>query len=249
MNQRLAIVTGTSSGIGAAVVRRLLDRDWTVIGIARRHTSFRSTAYRHLAIDLADVDAACPSIECEGAGVMDETAWVRIGLVNNAALGGLLGPAERIAPADLQRMFAVNVTAAVWLMGWLLRNGPTTVARRIVNVSSGAAVRAFPGLAAYSSSKAALRMAGMVIAEELGSDKRPSPLPNVAILSYEPGTVDTDMQTHARTRSLDEFPWGDLFRQFAERGLLVPPERPAAEIVDFLESDGHPRFSERRLGN
>ncbi len=69
-----------------------------------------------------------------------------------------------------------------------------------------------------------------------------------AILSYEPGTVDTDMQTAARSRPLSDYPWGGLFRDFFARGALVPPTAPASEIVEFLETDGHPRFSERRLG-
>jgi NAD(P)-dependent dehydrogenase (short-subunit alcohol dehydrogenase family) len=125
----------------------------------------------------------------------------------------------------------------------------TDIALRIVNVSSGAAVRAFPGLADYCASKAALRMTGMVTAAELDPGLRRTPAPrDTAILSYEPGTVDTDMQAAARARPLSAYPWGVLFREFAARGTLVPPTAPASEIVEFLETDGHPRFSERRLG-
>jgi benzil reductase ((S)-benzoin forming) len=90
-------------------------------------------------------------------------------------------------------------------------------------------------------------MAGMVIAQELDSEERLRPPLDVAILSYEPGTVDTDMQRQARSLSNAEFPWVGLFRQFAERGMLVSPDAPAAEIVEFLEADAEPRFSERRL--
>lgn len=248
MTSTLALVTGTSSGIGAAVARRLLDRGWTVIGVARRQVPLSAPAYRHITLDLSDVEGAASTIERDVAAAIDGAAWSRIALVNNAAQGGLLGPAERVAPADLQRMFAVNVTSAVWLMGFILRHGRVAAPRRIVNVSSGAAVRPFPGLVAYGASKAALRMAGMNLAEEVGSPARPGPALDVAILSYEPGTVDTDMQTGARSLGHDEFPWVDLFRGFYERGQLVPPDRPAAEIVDFIERDGHPRFSERRLG-
>jgi benzil reductase ((S)-benzoin forming) len=116
-------------------------------------------------------------------------------------------------------------------------------------VSSGAAVQAFPGLSDYCASKAALRMAGMVGAAELDSPLRTAPArPDTAILSYEPGTVDTAMQEEARSRSLDEYPWGRLFRTFHSSGALVPPAAPAREIVDFLERDGHARFTERRLG-
>lgn len=247
MSARLAIVTGTTSGIGRAVAQQLLDRGWTVVGIARRHGAIAHGAYRHLAIDLSEVDAAAASIEREAGPIVDEIAWSRIALVNNAASGGLLGPTDRLAAADLQQMLALNVSAPVYLMGFVVRSGSPDAARRIVNVSSGAAVRAFPGLAAYAASKAALRMAGMVLAAELESPLRPGPPLDAAILSFEPGTVDTPMQAHTRSLGDAEFPWVDLFRQFAARGALVAPDRPAADIVGFLEADGHPRFTERRF--
>ncbi|MGH9885905.1 MAG: hypothetical protein ACREBE_10275, partial [bacterium] len=68
-----------------------------------------------------------------------------------------------------------------------------------------------------------------------------------ALLSYEPGLVDTAMQTHARSRPRSEMPWVGLFERFASEGRLVPAELPAKEIVRFLESDNQPTFSERRL--
>ena len=100
MSDRLALVTGTSSGIGVAVARRLLDRGWAVIGMARRHAAFRggTGTYRHLTVDLADVAASCASIERDARPILTGERWSRIGLVNNAASGGLLGPAERISP-------------------------------------------------------------------------------------------------------------------------------------------------------
>src|SRR5437879_498580 len=73
-------------------------------------------------------------------------------------------------------------------------------------------------------------------AAELDSPIRTTPAPaDAAILSYEPGTVDTDMQAAARSRPLAEYPWGGLFRDFAARGTLVAPTVPASEIVEFLE--------------
>lgn len=135
------------------------------------------------------------------------------------------------------------------MMGAVLSNAPHEAAVRIVNLSSGAAVQAFPGLSAYSSSKAALRMAGMVLATELDSAERAGAVPaDVAILSYEPGTVDTPMQESTRATPTDVFPWRGLFDRLKAEGLLVAPERPAAEIADFLEGTGQARFTERRLG-
>jgi hypothetical protein len=62
-------------------------------------------------------------------------------------------------------------------------------------------------------SKAALRMAGMVLGAELGSTTRPGERPSdLAILSHEPGLVDTDVPATARSRSPEEFPIGRLAR-------------------------------------
>jgi benzil reductase ((S)-benzoin forming) len=246
---RVALVTGTTRGIGAAVVERLLERGWSVVGLARGPAAFEHDRYEHLSIDLADAATLAPTIERAVGDTLADRRWARIGLVNNAATSGALGPVESTDPATLLRHAAVNWIAPAWLMAFMLRRTPPPTPLRIVNVSSGAAVQAFPGLSDYCASKAALRMAGMVVAAELESPLRPAaPRPDTAILSYEPGTVDTAMQEEARSRSLEEYPWGRLFRDFHASGALVPPAAPATEIVDFLECDGHARFSERRLG-
>ena len=248
MTPRLAIVTGTTSGIGGAVATRLLDRGWDVVGIARRPSPFSHPRYRHHPLDLAAIPAQADELEEWLSAELGRAHWERIGLVNNAALTGDLGPSEQIDAGGLLNLLAVNVVAPVWLMGWLVRRAPVAVPARIVNVSSGVARAAFPGLGAYAASKAALRMAGMVLAAELDSGLGPHAPTDLALLSYEPGIVDTAMQTGARELSPQQFPW-EMFRSFAEQDLLVPPEAPAAEIAEFLESGRRPRFSERRLGD
>ena len=70
----------------------------------------------------------------------------------------------------------------------------------------------------------------------------------MAILSYEPGVVDTPMQGLARSQVPETFPSVQLFQDFAARGVLVQPEVPAAEIVAFLEAGPQAGFTERRLG-
>jgi benzil reductase ((S)-benzoin forming) len=247
---QLALVTGTTSGIGLAVARQLLDRGWTVAGIARRAAEISHPHYHHFAADLADLSGSVHPVEGAIQRLwVDHRPWQRVGLVNNAASADLLTSFEAIDPLALLRLYALNIAAPVWLMGLVVRQCPREAVLRIVNVSSGAAVGAFPGLAAYGSSKAALRMAGMVAAAELASEERRQSAPSdVAILSFEPGIVDTPMQQVAREQPPEKFPSVHLFRDFAARGVLVPPEAPAAEIVAFLEADRQPGFAERRLG-
>lgn len=233
---RFALVTGTSSGIGAAVAKNLLSAGWHVVGIARRGVALGEN-YGHLALDLADVAAAVPAIERDVGKRLGERAWQRIGLVNNAAVG-LAGRFQNLDAAKLARSFVVNSAMPLWLMGFVARRRPADAQLRIVNISSGAAVRAFPGLSAYCSSKAALHMAGMAVAAEEA--------PGVAVFSYQPGVVDTEMQVATRSHSREEFPWVDTFHRFHDEGMLAPPELPAADIVKFLEAEGVQGFSEGR---
>jgi benzil reductase ((S)-benzoin forming) len=235
MNDRIALVTGTSSGIGAAVAKELVQRGWQVVGIARRVAKIDGAGYQHLKLDLSDAGKATAAIEREFGARLDERQWQRVGLVNNAAMG-LSGRVQNLDAEELSRSFEVNAVLPLWLMGFVVKRAKAPV--RVVNVSSGAAVRAFPGLAAYCASKAALRMAGMSVAAEDAKD--------LHILSYEPGVVDTEMQLATRSKSLDDFPWGETFRKYHAEGRLVRPELPAADIVEFLESNDGERLNERR---
>jgi benzil reductase ((S)-benzoin forming) len=249
MSHRFAIVTGTSSGIGAAVARQLVDRGWTVVGVSRRPAEIVNVRYAHVTFDLANVGALSRDLAPALAPPLTAQRWDRVGLVNNAARADLLQPLERVDPSDLLDMLALNTVAPIWLMGFITRTVPRDATVRIVNVSTGAAVTAFPGLTAYATSKAGLRMAGQVFAAELDATAgKSAAVPDTALLSFQPGIVDTPMQTAARSLDPAAFPSAQMFRDFHARGLLVPPDAPAAEIVAFLESDSPPRHAERRLG-
>lgn len=235
MSECLALVTGTSSGIGAAVASELLKRGWQVVGIARRAAKIEDKRYRHVALDLSDIRSAAPTIEREVGSKLGER-WERVGLVNNAAVG-LTGRIQDFDAGELARSFELNTVAPIWLMGLMIKHAKAPI--RVVNLSSGAAVRPFPGLAAYCGAKAGLHLAGASVAAE--------DAPDLHVLSYQPGVVDTEMQLATRSKSLEEFPWGTTFRQYHAEGRLVAPERPAADIVEFLEANGGERFAERRF--
>ena len=248
-NQRLAIVTGTSSGIGASLAGALLGMDWSVIGLARRAVDLDHLRYRHIAVDLGDLGALEEVAERELRPVVAEDRWGRVALVNNAALSGESKGLEDIAAGQLQGLIAVNTVAPTYLMGFVASATPPAVPLRIVNVSSGAAVRAFPGMGDYCASKAALRMAGMVMAAELDSELRPGGRrEDAGVFSYEPGVVDTPMQTAARSHSLEDSPWSQPFKDFAAQGMLEKPEDVVGEIVEFVSGDGPDPFTERRYG-
>lgn len=248
-SNRLAIVTGTSSGIGAALAEALLAEGWAVIGLSRRKAVFESRYYRHLTIDLADLSKLEAIANAQIEPAFASRHWRRIGLVNNAALSGSKRGLEETDPTELANIFLVNTVAPVYLMGFVTRVVHAGIPLRIVNISSGAAVQAYPGIGDYSASKAALRMAGMALAAELDSPDRPGgQRDDVCILSYEPGVVDTAMQEEARSTTSEEFPWHQPFRDFYEQGMLEDPEDVVDDIVDFLDQDHDETFIEARFG-
>lgn len=246
-DRRLAIVTGTSSGIGEVVGCQLLERGWTVLGVARRPATIRAPQYVHAVIDLGAVAHVTQALDIHFGPLVRDVAVTRYALVNNAADAALLGQVDQLPPGGMLQAYAVNTVAPVLLMGWLLRTVPSSRPVRIVNVSSGAAVESFPGLGAYGATKAALRLAGMVLAAELEMRAAAGSPRDATIWSYEPGVVDTPMQTAVRSTTAETVPIVGVFHQLAAEGRLRPAAAAAAEIVAHLEADGHPRFSEQRF--
>jgi benzil reductase ((S)-benzoin forming) len=242
------LVTGTSSGIGLAVADALLRRGWEVLGVARRPSSLHHGRYRHLRLDLSDLAAVEAAFEGRLGDELRLAGRPRVGLVNGAASVEPVGPTSALAAAALARAFAVNAVAPVWLLGFFLRRARET-RLRVVDVSSGAAHRPYAGWSAYCATKAALRMAGEVVGAEAAAFAPGSVMTtDVAVVSYEPGVVDTEMQASVRGAIAAAFPHVKRFLDLHARGELHPPSRPAEEIALLLESDGLPAFSERRLG-
>jgi benzil reductase ((S)-benzoin forming) len=246
-NRRLAIVTGTSSGIGEKVARRLLQRGWDVIGISRRAMDVETTSYTHCSLDLADATQLTPNLERQVGSRLRDDGVTRLALVNNAADVALLGQMDQVEPVGMLQACAVNTVTPVLLMGWVLRTASPRIPVRIVNVSSGAGVEPIPGLGAYGCTKAALRLAGMVLGAELDMRAAAGSVRDATVWSYEPGVVATPMQEAVRTSTAETVPIVQVFKDLHAHGQLRPADLPATEIVTYLEADGHPRFSEQRF--
>ena len=224
----------------------LLERGWRVVGLARRAASIRNPNYTHVSVDLGDAAALRAAFATSVAPLVQSAGLQRLALVNNAADVALYGQLSDVdAPAMLQA-YAVNSVAPVLLIGLVARHVLASTAVRIVNVSTAAARAAYPGLGTYAMTKAALRLAGMVMAEELHLGA-PDDRRDISILSYEPGVVDTPMQLTARSASPSILPIVDVFNGFKANGDLVAPELPASNVVSYIEADGHPPFSEGEL--
>ena len=193
---RIALITGTSKGIGAAVAKAYAKAGAQVILVARdtkkleevdddiRMAGGKATL---MPMDLMDLD----SIEKIGPVIQDRFGKLDI-LVGNAGLLGTLMPLHQISVAEFDRVMTTNLTANFRLIKSLDPLLRTSDAGRVIFVSTGAGVtegRAYWGT--YSISKAALESMAHVYAEETAKT-------NMRVNVIDPGSVRTDMRAAAK---------------------------------------------------
>ena len=226
MADRIAVVTGVSKGLGAALAGVLVARGNDVVGIGRS-AELSHPSFRLVAADLREVRAVHGAIE----SLFAELAARRpaaIAVINNAAVAGPTGTIEALDVDSVEDALAVNLHAPMVVAGAFVRafaKGPGD--RRLLNVSSGAAAHAIPGIGTYCIAKAGLEMLTSVVAAEHGAH-------GVVAVTIRPGVIDTPMQVFARSQSREALPSIDMFRGFHESGQLQSPEATAAKIVDKL---------------
>ena len=184
----IALITGASRGLGRAAAHALARRGWSLIVNARRADDLAG-AMRGLA-DVVAVpgDVTDPGHRAGLAAAVGRAGGLDV-LVNNASrLGPSPQPLLRDYPLDeLGRVYDTNVIAPLALIQ-LLTAPLAAAAATIVNVSSDAAVEAYPGWGGYGSSKAALDQLTAVLAAEE---------PSLRCYAFDPGDMRTDMHQQA----------------------------------------------------
>ena len=187
MEERVAIVTGGGSGIGAATARLLAGRGLSVAIVGRRQELLESVAGEIEAAggtgfavqaDLADRAAPQRIVDevLERAGRLDV-------VVNNAA-EFTLRPFGELTVEEIDAHLAVNVRAVLLLVQAALPALRRSPAPAVVNVSSAAALMYRPGQSVYALTKAALEHLTKQLAAELAPDR-------IRVNAIRPGPTDT----------------------------------------------------------
>ncbi len=217
---QLTIITGASSGIGAALADAATSAGHTVATVSRR-----PGPGEHLAADLAD-----PTAWNTMADWMDELiareSWDRVLFVHNAATLEPVGFAGEVdADGYVSNVLLNSASPQVLGSRFISAVEAASVPAQLQIISSGAGKRPIVGWASYCAAKASVDMwvqtAGMERAERESQ---------VTVVSIGPGIVDTAMQAKIREQDTDAFPDVERFREFKESGALRSPES-VAEIL------------------
>jgi len=231
MNNKVAIVTGASSGIGRATARLFAEKGATVVGVGRNEKELYAVrdelkdAAGSIRPHLGDV------LETSQLDrIVNETvdSFGQIDILVNAA--GILkgGSIEDCSLSDWDKQMHLNVRSVFYLMQKCIPHLEATKGS-IVNVSSVTGTRAFPGVLAYCVSKAAVDQLTRCAALDLAPK-------GIRVNAVNPGVVVTNL--HKRGGMDDE-----AYEKFLERTKETHPLGRAgkaeeiAELIQFLASD------------
>jgi NAD(P)-dependent dehydrogenase (short-subunit alcohol dehydrogenase family) len=230
---RVALVTGASRGIGAALVRRLAAEGAEVVAIARTQGALEELddevrAAGGKPLVLVPEDLRKPGLIDQVAAAIFQR-WKRLDILigNAGAIGGGLSPVAHHAPDDWDEAFAVNLTA-----NWRLIRACDPLLRmaeagRAVFTTSGAARGVHPYWGPYAASKAALETMVKTWAAEVAN------ITALRINLLDPGPVATRMRAIAFPgEDQDKLPQpADVAEAFLP--LCLPACTRHGEIVSF----------------
>jgi len=237
---RVALVTGSSAGIGKAVARSLLEDGYRVVLTARGEDRLDAAAEELR--DLGEVRAVPADVTDDDSirALVDEIddAFGRIdALVNNAGTTGPTEPFEDVTVADWEHVFDVNVYGVVRVTQAALpylRDGGGVV----VNISSDSAIQPDGFMPQYNASKAAINSLTRTLAKDLGED-------GIRVNAVSPTLTKTPLvenmfETEAEERGMTAEEVEEEFLEEARPGIVF--DRPAtpeeiADVVAFLASD------------
>ncbi|UNO43535.1 SDR family oxidoreductase [Streptomyces sp. MST-110588] len=215
LSKPLAVITGASSGIGAATARTLSDLGHPLLLLARRIERLQALGLPDTlarSVDVTDADAVAAAVQ-EAEALYGPADLI----VNNAGVM-LLGAVVKQPADEWQRMFDVNVRGLLngvraVLPGMTERNHGT-----IVNVSSVAGRKSYPNHTVYSGTKFAVHGMSESLREEVSQH-------GIRVITIAPGAVETELLSH----TTDETVKAD-YQAFKDSIDVLTPEDVAAAI-------------------
>jgi NAD(P)-dependent dehydrogenase (short-subunit alcohol dehydrogenase family) len=229
LSPKVAVVTGGSRGIGLAMARVFARAGYSVVITGRDQSRLRAAAQElqtakggvtALTCDVADPQA----VESVFAEVAAKFSKIDV-LINNAGVSQAMVSVAKLLIATWKQLIDTNLTGTFLVTRSalpLMASGST-----IVNNLSVAAVRSFPGMAAYNASKAGALGFTNVLREELRKS-------GIRVLALMPGAVDTEI-------------WSQFWPE-APREKMVSAETVAEAVLHAVSVPAATTIEEIRIG-
>ncbi|WP_282167641.1 SDR family oxidoreductase [Shewanella japonica] len=219
--KELIVITGASSGIGAAMAKAFSAKGHPLLLLARRLEPMQALQLENslaISVDVTDTEAMKAAI------TEAETQYGPVGcLINNAGVM-LLGQSDVQDPQEWSKMLNINVMGVLNGIHAVLASMKARKTGTIINVSSIAGRKTFPNHAAYCATKFAVHALTENIREEVAMD-------DVRMVTIAPGAVETELLSHTTDQAIK-----DGYADWKEdMGGVVAPEVIAETAVFAYE--------------
>ncbi|ASF16888.1 SDR family oxidoreductase [Shewanella xiamenensis] len=213
----LVVITGASSGIGAAIAKSFSAAGHPLLLLARRVEAMQALALPNslsISVDVTDADAIKAAIN------QAEAQFGSVGcLINNAGVM-LLGQIDTQDPNEWSRMLNINVMGVLNGIHAVLAGMKARKTGTIINISSVAGRKTFPNHAAYCATKFAVHALTENIREEVAMD-------DVRLITIAPGAVETELLSH----TTDDAIKAGYHDWKTQMGGVIAPENVAAAAL------------------
>lgn len=220
------VTTGISRGLGKAIFDSLKDKNYCLICISRSFKEYQMNlsdkidTIELIKFDLNNIKSLTQTLD--RSDLLNKQNIKEIVFINNASVISPIGLIGKISEKEIKKSININFISPVLISKYLTDiSNKKNIKLRILNISSGAADKAFEGWSMYCSTKSAVKMFFNVLEKEN----------EILVENIDPGVMDTYMQKQIRDAGKTNFPLLDYFKKLEREGKLKDPFEVAENIL------------------